>query len=79
LLRGRSAGCRQRQAGAKQPVEDRAQRRIGQRDVPEAGTTRICASYSQVLLQVGHLPGFESLSSLKVNPHDRHRAGSMTI
>jgi len=27
----------------------------------------------------GHLPGFVSLSSSKVNPHDRHRAGTTTM
>jgi hypothetical protein len=29
--------------------------------------------------QAGHFPGFINLSSLNVNPQDRHRAGSMTM
>src|SRR4029453_8364888 len=43
------------------------------------GRILICGSYNRVPRHAGHFPGLESLSSSKVNPQERHFAGTTRI
>lgn len=46
---------------------------------PQPDLIQICGSNSRVPLQLGHLPGFDSLCSSKVKPQERHRDGITSI